>query len=105
MPSDTYFRERVDEVEPHASQTIINNIISLLKQRKVLEKYKYIDDHYLVSLHAAGNFSSYDIFYNFCCVKNHKDGITTYYHQTLVAVMVHLGQKIVFTLTIEPIKK
>ena len=105
VPSDTYFRERLDEVESHAPQAIMNNILSLLKQRNVFEKYKYIDDYCLVSLDATGNFSSHDVSCDSCCVKNHKDGTTTYYHQTLAAVMVHPNQKTVFPLAIEPITK
>lgn len=105
VPSDTYFRERADEVEPGAPQGIINKVIALLKQRKAFEKYKYIEDHYLISLDATGNFSSHDVYCDSCCIKNHKDGSVTYYHQTLAAVMVHPDQKTVFPLVIEPITK
>jgi hypothetical protein len=105
VPSDTYFRERLDEVESCAPQGIINNVISILNDRKVFEKYKYLDDHYLVSLDATGNFSSHETYCDSCCVKNHKDGTTTYYHQTLAAVMVHPDHKEVFPLAIEPITK
>ena len=45
VPSDTYFRERVDEIEPRAPQGIINNVISLLKKRQVFERYKYLDEY------------------------------------------------------------
>lgn len=105
VPSDTYFRERADVVESNAPQVIINDIIELLQQRKVFERYQYLDGYYLVSLDATGNFSSHDVHCNSCCIKNHRDGSVTYYHQTLAAVMVHPDQKVVFPLAIEPITK
>lgn len=105
VPCDTYFRERLDKVDPQAPQGIMNNITALLKQRSAFEKYKYLDDHYLISLDATGNFSSHDVSCDSCCIKNHKNGSVTYYHQTLAAVMVHPDQKTVFPLMIEPITK
>lgn len=90
VPSDTYFRERADEVEPGAPQGIINKVIALLKQRKAFEKYKYIEDHYLISLDATGNFSSHDVYCDSCCIKNHKDGSVTYYHRAAKRLLVNL---------------
>lgn len=110
-PSDTYFRERLDAVEPHELQCSIDNIINSLKENKTIAKCKYnfeSDDknnNYLVSIDATGNFSSHEVHCESCCVKHHKDGTVTYYHQTLAAVMVHPEHGTVFPLVIEPITK
>lgn len=105
VPSDTYFRERLDVVEATAPQEILNAVVSLLDEQHVFKKHKYIDDHYLISLDATGTFSSHDVLCDSCCIKKHRDGTFTYYHQTLAAVMVHPDQKTVFPLMIEPITK
>jgi len=111
VPSDTYFRERLDLVNPYELQHAIDQIINLLKNNKTLLKYKYsvepnmLDDPYIVSFDATGTFSSHEVHCESCCVKNHKDGSVTYYHQTLAAVMVHPNCKVVLPLAIEPITK
>lgn len=105
VPSDTYMREKLDEVDPSHLQKTLNRLIAQLQRGKVLEQYRYLDDYCLVSLDATGYFSSHEIHCDSCCVKNHKDGSVTYYHQMLAAVMMHPNYPTVFPLMLEPIKK
>ena len=44
---------------------------------------------YLLSVDGTGHFSSSKVHCANCCEKRHKDGTTTYYHQSLCAVLVH----------------
>jgi len=104
-PSDTYMRERLDQIDPENCQKIIDKIIRRLEGNGIFEKYKYHKDYCLVSIDGTGYFSSHDVHCDSCCVKNHRDGTITYYHQMLAAVMVHPGQKTVFPLSVEPIRK
>jgi hypothetical protein len=105
-PCDTYFRERLDEVEPRELQRAINRIISQLQRGKVLEQYRYTaEDYYLVAIDASGYFSSHEVHCQSCCVKQHRDGSKTYYHQMLAAVLVHPDKRCVFPLALEPIVK
>lgn len=110
-PSDTYFRQRLDPIDPYALQHPMNQIINFLNDNKALVKYKYnvdpeeVNDPYLVSFDATGTFSSHEVHCESCCVKHHKDGSVTYYHQTLAAVMVCPNSKVVLPLAIEPITK
>jgi hypothetical protein len=104
-PSDTYMRERLDEVEATELQKGIDKIIRLLQRGKILEKYRYLKDYCFVSIDASGYFSSHEIHCGSCCIKRHKDGSVTYYHQMLAAVMVSLDYKTVFPLALEAIKK
>lgn len=104
-PSDTYMRERLDEVDPRHLQKTLDRLIAQLQRGKVLEQYRYFGDYCLVSLDATGCFSSHEIHCESCCVKNHKDGSVTYYHQMLAAVMMHPKYPTVFPLMLEPIQK
>lgn len=78
VPSDTYLRERLDEVSPANLRKPFKSIFSALQRGKALEGYEYIDGHYLLSIDGTGYFSSHDVHCDNCCVKNHRDGKTTY---------------------------
>lgn len=105
IPSDTYLRERLDELDPSFLQKTINRIIAQLQRGKVLEQYQYDNGYSLVALDASGYFSSHQVHCDNCCEKHHRDGTITYYHQMLAAVMVNPAYKTVFPLMIEPIQK
>lgn len=103
VPSDTTFRETLDEVEPKKLQNILDFIISKLQRGKVLEKYRHINNKYLIPLDGTGYFSSHNVHCDNCCVKEHRDGTKTYYHNALTCVIAHPQQKEVFPLALEPI--
>jgi len=105
VPSDTYLRERLDEVAPVHLHKAIDRVIAQLQRGKVLEQYRYVEEYCLVSVDASGYFSSHEVHCDQCCEKRHKDGTVTYYHQMLAAVMVHPIYPTVFPLAIEPIQK
>jgi hypothetical protein len=104
-PCDTYLRERLDPIHPVELRRPFNRIFALLQRQKALEPYQYYENHYLISLDGTGCFSSPEIQCESCCVKEHKDGSKTYYHQMLGAVLVHPDQKVVIPLAPEPILK
>lgn len=105
VPSDTYLRERLDEIVPIDLQKAIDRIIAQLQRGKVLERYRHFEEYCLVSIDASGYFSSHEVHCTQCCEKHHKDGTVTYYHQMLAAVMVHPSYPTVFPLAVEPIQK
>ena len=96
IPSDTYLRERLDEVNPMELQKPINRIISQLQRGKILDLYKYYENHSFIALDASGYFSSQQVHCKNCCEKHHKDGTITFYHQLLAAVMINPSYKTVF---------
>ena len=104
-PCDTFFRERLDEVDPRQLRPLYKNYLSMLQRGKGLEGFSYLDGHYLLSLDGTGYFSSPTIHCDQCCVKHHRNGKVTYYHQMLGAVLVHPDHKEVFPLAPEPILK
>jgi hypothetical protein len=102
-PSDTTMRERLDEVEHDKIRGVFKEIFSYIQGGKGLEQYRYINDHYIISVDGTQHFSSHDVFCNNCCVKNHRDGTITYHHQMLSAVLVHPDIKRVIPFAPEPI--
>jgi len=104
-PSDTYLRERLDEVDPAHLRKNYTQLLQVLQRSKGLEGFAYLDNHYLLSLDGTGYFSSNEIHCDQCGEKHHRDGRVSYYHQLLGAVLVHPDHKEVFPLAPEPILK
>jgi hypothetical protein len=102
-PCDTQMRERLDQVPPKKMRSVFKKVFSSIQRGKVLEKYQFIDDHYLLLADGTGFFSSKSVHCENCCVKNHRNGTQTYYHQMLGAVIAHPDHKEVFPLCPEPI--
>ncbi|MCP4273185.1 MAG: transposase [Gammaproteobacteria bacterium] len=104
-PSDTYLRERLDDVDPASLRKNYTQLLQVLQRGKGLEGFAYLDNHYLLSLDGTGYFSSNEIHCDQCGEKHHRDGRVSYYHQLLGAVLVHPDHKEVFPLAPEPILK
>lgn len=103
-PSDTYLRERLDELDPSFIRPAFKKIFTQIQRGKCLERFEFLDGHYLVSLDGTGEFSSGKICCPQCCKKEHKDGSVTYYHQMLGACIVHPDQSNVIPLCPEIIQ-
>ena len=104
-PCDTYMRERLDEIDPQSLRGAFKAIFSNAQRGKALEAYQYLNGKYLLSLDGTGHFCSGSIHCENCCVKESRNGQTTYYHQMLAAVIVHPDQRQVIPLAPEPILK
>ena len=104
-PSDTQFRSRLDLIDHKPLQKGIDRIIAQLQRGKVLDTFHFMQDYLLVAIDGTGYFSSHDVHCEQCCVKNHRDGTKTYYHQMLAAVIAHPDHRQVFPLILEPILK
>lgn len=104
-PSDSGLRKRLDELDPRVLRDVFRKLFAKLQRGKVLEDYKYIDDHLLLSVDGTGFFSSPTVHCENCCEKHHRDGSVTYYHHMLCGAIVHPEHKEVFPLAPEPILK
>ncbi len=102
-PSDTWMRDRLDEVDPGDLRRCFTRIHSAFQRGKVLEDWTVLDGHLLISVDGTGNRSSHKVSCRNCCVKNHRDGSKTYDHQALDAAVVHPDHAEV--LPPEPIRK
>jgi hypothetical protein len=102
-PSDTYLRERLDEVNPEYIRPVFKKIFALFQRGKGLEEYAYLDGHILLSGDGTGHFSSSTVCCEHCCKKEHANGTVTYYHQMFGVCVVHPDKKNVVPLCPEPI--
>jgi hypothetical protein len=91
-PSDTYMRERLDELDPRLFRPVFKKMFAKLQRGKCLEGFEFLEEYYLLALDGTGEFSSSNICCPQCCKKEHKDGSVTYYHQMLGACIVHPDQ-------------
>jgi hypothetical protein len=105
VPSDTYLRERGDEVDPQALRPLYKSLLAVVQRGKELEDFTYLDGHILASVDGTGYFSSNNIHCDQCCEKHRRNGTVNYYHQMLGIVLVHPDRKEVIPLAPEPILK
>jgi len=106
VPCDTQMRTILDDVEPHEVKPVFKDVFRQAQRGKVLEKFVFMDDYYLLSLDGTGYFSSKKIHCDSCLERvNSKTGEVTYHHQLLGAAIVHPDQKAVIPLAPEPIIK
>jgi len=105
VPCDTYLRERLDLVEPTQLRKLFKTLFAQFQRSKQLETFQFIDNHYLLSVDGTGFFSSHHVHCDQCCIKHHRNGSKTYYHQLLGAAIVHPDQTHVLPFAPEPILK
>lgn len=103
VPSDTQMRAILDPVDPDHLRPLFADVFRRLQRGKALERFAYLDGHYLVSLDGTTYFSSSKIHCPSCLEKHHRGGGVTYSHQLLGATLVHPDLKEVIPLAPEPI--
>ena len=104
-PSDTQMRERLDKVSPRQLRPAFKRILAQCQRSKHLELFKYMDGRYLMPIDGTGYFYSKSVHCEHCCEKHHRNGSVSYYHQMLVASIVHPSQKVVLPFAPEAIMK
>lgn len=105
VPCDTQMREILDPISPEEIKKVFPVLFALAQRGKALENYSYLDGKYLIPLDGTGMFSSHEVRCENCCVKEHKNGTFTFYHQMLSAVIVHPDKKNVIPIGAEAIIK
>lgn len=104
-PSDTYMRERLDRVDPEVLHPAFKHCFEAVQRGKMLPLYTFLEGYYLISNDATGIFYSTQVHCEHCCVKQHRDGSQSYYHNLSCAVMVHPNQSTVLPMAVEPIRQ
>jgi hypothetical protein len=102
-PSDTQMRTVLDDVNPKEIKGIFKKIFQMLQRVGRIKEFVFMNGHYLLALDGTGYFSSEKVRCDSCCVKNHKDGRKTYYHQFLCGALIHPLKKAVIPFAPEPI--
>jgi Transposase DDE domain len=103
VPSDSQMRALLDPVDPAILRPLFRDVFRRLQRGKLLERFVYLDGHYLLSLDGTTYFSSTKIHCPSCLEKHHRGGDVTYSHQLLGATLVHPDLKEVIPLAPEPI--
>ena len=103
VPCDSQMRAVLDPVDPASLRPPFRAVFRRLQRGKVLKRFAYLDDHYLLSLDGTTYFSSATIHCPSCLVNHHRGGRVTYSHQLLGATLVHPDLKEVIPLAPEPI--
>src|SRR3990167_1696304 len=104
VPSDTYMREELDEVDPVGLRKCFTEIFHATQRGKLLDRYNFLDG-YLVAIDGTGYFNSEKVNCVNCCEKQRRDGKKEYYHQVLAAAIVHPDHSQVIPLCPELISK
>lgn len=107
IPEDTQFRDIFDNADYSEAENVFSDFFRSLQRGKQLERFQFLDGHYLVTLDGSGYFSSYKIECPGCLTKETtKDGEKTirYEHQILQPAIVCPGQKQVIPLVPEQIR-
>jgi hypothetical protein len=103
-PCDTQMRSILDPIEPGELRPTFRALHSALQRGNALQDFAWDDDTYLLSIDGTGLFSSTQVSCPHCCEKKTRNG-PEYYHQVLVAVIVHPDRRTVLPLDFEPITR
>ena len=106
VPSATRLKEIIDPVPSENLAPAFNDIFRELQRGKELEKFKFLDQYYLLALDGTQTFQSYNIHCDKCLVKKPKNGKgdISYSHQMLAGCIVHPQMKQVIPVSPEPIQ-
>ena len=103
VPCDSQMRDILDPLDPNDLRPGFTDVFRRLQRGKVLERFVYLDGHYLLSLDGTTYFSSAKIHCPSCLEQHHRGGGVTYSHQLLGTTLVHPDLKEVIPLAPEPI--
>lgn len=103
VPCDTQMRALLDPADPNDLWPLFSDVFRRLQRGKALERFVYLEGHYLLSLDGTTYFSSTKVHCSSCLEKHHRGGGVTYSHQLLGATLVHPDRKEVIPLAPEPI--
>jgi len=104
IPSDNHIRDILDEVSPDHIFPVYDKILEKLENSKILERFLYLKNSYMISLDGTWYFSSSDIYCDNCNKIRHKNGIEEYYHSAITPVIVHPNSHDVIALRPEFVK-
>lgn len=103
LAGDTQMRVALDGVKPQAIREIFPKVFEKLRQVGVEKEYQYLNSHLIVSIDGVEHFSSTQIHCQHCTTRTLRNGVVSYHHSGLAAVLVHPEHEEVFTLDFEPI--
>ena len=103
IPCDNQMRGILDPLAPEPVRALLRTLLLRLRQAGLRRDYSYWRDYVLVSVDGVEHFSSTQIHCPHCTTRTHRNGVVSYHHAGLAAVLVHPAQPEVFPLEFEPI--
>ncbi len=103
IPCDNQMRGMLDPLDPEPLRTLLRTVFLRLRHAGLLREYQYWHDYVIVSVDGVEHFSSTRVHCDHCTTRKHRNGVLSYHHAGLAAVLVHPAQAEVFPLDFEPI--
>ena len=103
IPCDNQMRGMLDPLDPEPLRALLRTVLLRLRHAGLLREYQYWHDYVIVSVDGVEHFSSTQIHCAQCTTRTHRNGVLSYHHAGLAAVVVHPAQAAVFPLDFEPI--
>ena len=89
VPRETQFRDLLDSFDFHCLMAGLRRGITLLESTRAWLGFRNLDGRFIVALDGTEYFQSEKIHCEHCLERHHKDGRVEYYHQLLVAALIH----------------
>lgn len=105
IPCDNQMRGILDPLDPTLLRPLFRAGFLRLRQAGVIREYEYWDKLLIVSIDGVEHFSSHKVHCPSCLTRTHRNGVVSYHHAGLAAVLVNPTQTEVFPLDFEPILK
>ena len=103
VPSDSQMREILDPIDPKNLTPAFREIHRQAEKKGIHQDFIYLDNQFILAGDGTSTFESKKIKCPHCCVKNHRDGSQSFYHQCYSLVLVHPDLPTVLPLDFEPI--
>ena len=103
IPCDNQMRGILDPLDPSLLRPLFRSAFLRLQQAGIIREYQYWQQSVIVSIDGVEHFSSTKVHCPGCIQRRHRNGVLSYHHQGLAAVMVHPAHSEVFPLDFEPI--
>jgi hypothetical protein len=105
IPCDNQMRGILDPLDPEYLRPLFRPFFLCLQRAGVMRDYDYGQKLRIVSVDGVEHFSSTQVHCAHCTTRTHRNGVVSYHHAGLAAVLVHPAQTEVFPLDFEPILK
>lgn len=105
VPGETQFRNLLDPIDPAMLLAGLRKGITLLQGTRKWLEFRFLDGRFLVAIDGTEYFNSEEIHCKHCLERHHRDGRVEYYHQVLVAALIHPGSGESFPLWAEEIRR
>ena len=89
IPSDTRLRELLDAPKAEFLNSVFQEYLRRVQRSKQLERYRFLDEGYLLTLDGSEYFASEKVHCAQCLKRTKSDGAVEYYHQIVQPALVH----------------